>query len=410
MTEHVENTGPLKGIRVFDMSRILAGPSATQILGDMGAEILKIEKPGQGDDTRKWGPPFVKDASGKDTTESSYYLSANRNKKSLALDFTTPEGLAIAKQLIGTCDILFENYKAGSLEKYGLGYEQLKAEFPKLIYCSLTGFGHDGPYKDLAGYDFLIQGMGGIMSLTGPADGMPHKIGVAYCDLLTGLYALNGILAALYHREKTGQGQFIDIALLDSQVATLSNAGQYYLTSGKVTPRMGNAHPTIVPYEAFRAQDGDIILAIGNDKQFAEFCAFAGRSELSADAKFATNANRVRNRAEIVPVVAQIIAQHTQKYWIENLEKRGVPCGPVNTLDKVFNDPQVVARGMVTEMAHGVSPDPVALIASPLRFSKTPVSYRHAPPMLGANTDEILSNELKLTPDEILNLRHKGVV
>lgn len=410
MTEHVENTGPLKGIRVFDMSRILAGPSATQILGDMGAEILKIEKPGQGDDTRKWGPPFVKDASGKDTTESSYYLSANRNKKSLALDFTTPEGLAIAKQLIGTCDILFENYKAGSLEKYGLGYEQLKAEFPKLIYCSLTGFGHDGPYKDLAGYDFLIQGMGGIMSLTGPADGMPHKIGVAYCDLLTGLYALNGILAALYHREKTGEGQFIDIALLDSQVATLSNAGQYYLTSGKVTPRMGNAHPTIVPYEAFRAQDGDIILAIGNDKQFAEFCAFAGRSELSADAKFATNANRVRNRAEIVPVVAQIIAQHTQKYWIENLEKRGVPCGPVNTLDKVFNDPQVVARSMVTEMAHGASPDPVALIASPLRFSKTPVSYRHAPPMLGANTDEILSNELKLTPDEILNLRHKGVV
>lgn len=410
MTEHVENTGPLKGIRVFDMSRILAGPSATQILGDMGAEILKIEKPGQGDDTRKWGPPFVKDASGKDTTESSYYLSANRNKKSLALDFTTPEGLAIAKKLIGTCDILFENYKAGSLEKYGLGYEQLKAEFPKLIYCSLTGFGHDGPYKDLAGYDFLIQGMGGIMSLTGPADGMPHKIGVAYCDLLTGLYALNGILAALYHREKTGQGQFIDIALLDSQVATLSNAGQYYLTSGKVTPRMGNAHPTIVPYEAFRAQDGDIILAVGNDKQFAEFCAFAGRSDLAADAKFATNANRVRNRAEIVPVVAQIIAQHSQKYWIENLEKRGVPCGPVNTLDKVFGDPQVQARGMVTEMAHDASPTPVKLIASPLRFSATPVSYRHAPPMLGANTDEILADELKMTPDEILNLRHKGVV
>lgn len=410
MTEHVENTGPLKGIRVFDMSRILAGPSATQILGDMGAEILKIEKPGQGDDTRKWGPPFVKEASGKDTTESSYYLSANRNKKSLSLDFTTPEGLAIAKKLIGTCDILFENYKAGSLEKYGLGYEQLKAEFPKLIYCSLTGFGHDGPYKDLAGYDFLIQGMGGIMSLTGPADGMPHKIGVAYCDLLTGLYALNGILAALYHREKTGQGQFIDIALLDSQVATLSNAGQYYLTSGKVTPRMGNAHPTIVPYEAFRAQDGDIILAVGNDKQFAEFCAFAGRSELAANEKFATNANRVRNRAEIVPVVAQIIAQHSQKYWIENLEKRGVPCGPVNTLDKVFNDPQVQARGMVTEMAHDASPDPVKLIASPLRFSATPVSYRHAPPMLGANTDEILSTELKMTPDEILNLRHKGVV
>ncbi|HYD17697.1 MAG TPA: CaiB/BaiF CoA-transferase family protein [Patescibacteria group bacterium] len=410
MTDIVENTGPLKGIRVFDMSRILAGPSATQILGDMGAEVLKIEKPGQGDDTRKWGPPFVKDASGADTTESSYYLSANRNKKSLSLDFTTPEGLAIAKKLIGTCDILFENYKAGSLDKYGLGYAQLKADFPRLIYCSLTGFGHNGPYKDLAGYDFLIQGMGGIMSLTGPADGMPHKIGVAYCDLLTGLYALNGILAALYHREKTGKGQFIDIALLDSQVATLSNAGQYYLTSGKVTPRMGNAHPTIVPYEAFRAKDGDIILAIGNDKQFAAFCDFAARPELAADPKFAENKNRVRNRAEIVPLVAEIIAQQPQRYWIENLEQRGVPCGPVNTLDKVFNDPQVQARGMVTEMPHAATPAPVKLIASPLRFSETPVSYRHAPPMLGANTDEILTSELDMSPAEIQKLRSKGVL
>ena len=259
MKKDIPNHGPLTGIRVFDMTRILAGPSATQILGDMGAEVIKIEKPGAGDDTRKWGPPFVTDADGKNTSESAYYLSANRNKKSIALDFTTPEGVVTAKKLIGNCEILVENYKDGSLDKYGLSYAQLKEEFPNLIYCSITGFGHDGPYKDLAGYDFLMQGMGGIMSLTGPADGEPYKIGVAQTDLITGLYALNGILAALYHREKTGEGQFIDVALLDCQIAALSNAGQYYLTSGKVTPRMGNAHPTIVPYEAFAASDLSLI-------------------------------------------------------------------------------------------------------------------------------------------------------
>ncbi len=410
MNAVVENKGPLKGVRVFDMTRILAGPSATQILGDFGADIFKIEKPGQGDDTRKWGPPYVKDAEGADSNESSYYLSANRNKKSLSLDFTTPDGLKIAKQLLSTCDILFENYKAGSLEKYGLGYEQLKKEFPRLIYCSLTGFGHDGPYKDLAGYDFLIQGMGGIMSLTGPADGLPHKIGVAYTDLLTGLYALNGILAALYHREKTGEGQFIDIALLDTQVATLSNAGQYYLTSGKVTPRMGNAHPTIVPYEVFEASDGYIILAIGNDKQFQEFCIFAERPELYQDARFTENKNRVRNRDILIPTIREMIAAKPRDYWMKNLEKRGVPCGPVNFLDDVFSDPQVKARGMVTEMPHAVSPEPVKLIANPLRFSASPVSYRHAPPTLGEDTDAILKDELHLSANDIANLRSKGIV
>lgn len=410
MTGPVENTGPLKGIRVFDMSRILAGPSATQILGDMGADIIKIEKPKEGDDTRKWGPPYVQDASGADTTESSYYLSANRNKKSLTLDFTKPEGQELAKKLIAKSDILFENYKAGTLDKYGLGYEQLKKEFPRLIYCSLTGFGHDGPYRDLAGYDYLVQGMGGIMSLTGPADGEPCKIGVAYTDLLAGLYALNGILAALYHREKTGKGQFIDIALLDAQVAALSNAGQYYLTSGKVTPRMGNAHPTIVPYETFMAKDGYIVLATGNDRHFAEFCAFAGKPELARDERFAENKNRVRNRNLIVPVVRELIAQHSMQYWSENLMKRGVPCGPVNGLDKVFADPQVQARQMVISMPHPVSPGPVKLIASPLRFSETPVSYRHAPPTLGKDTDEILTNELSLSPADISTLRNQGVV
>ncbi len=397
MKKDIPNHGPLTGIRVFDMTRILAGPSATQILGDMGAEVIKIEKPGAGDDTRKWGPPFVTDANGKNTSESAYYLSANRNKKSVALDFTTPEGLATAKKLIGTCDILVENYKAGSLDKYGLSYAQLKEEFPKLIYCSITGFGHDGPYKDLAGYDFLIQGMGGIMSLTGPADGEPYKIGVAQTDLITGLYALNGILAALYHREKTGDGQFIDVALLDCQIAALSNAGQYYLTSGKVTPRMGNAHPTIVPYEAFATADGYIILAIGNDKQFRDFCAFANRPELADDPRFAQNQNRVINRDVIVPIVRDIIAGNTQKYWIENLEKRGVPCGPVNTLDQVFADPQVQARGTVIDIDHPLSPTPEKLIANPLKFSATPVTYRHAPPVLGADTDEILQTLAKIS-------------
>ena len=410
MTAGVENTGPLKGVRVFDMTRILAGPSATQVLGDLGADILKIEKPGAGDDTRKWGPPFLKNAKGEDTAESAYYLSANRNKRSLSLDFTQDEGLDLAKKLIGTCDILVENYKAGSLDKYGLGYAQLKEEFPRLIYCSVTGFGHDGPYHERAGYDFLIQGMGGLMSITGPADGEPCKVGVAYTDLLTGLYALNGILAALYHREKTGRGQFIDIALLDAQVAALSYAGQYYLTTGDVQPRMGNAHATIVPYETFLAKDGHIILAIGNDRQFAIFCALAGRPDLSADPRFAENSARVKNRGILVPIIRALVSRETQDYWIDNLESRGVPCGPVNAVDKVFADPQVKARGMVVPMRHNAAAADLKLIANPLRFSDTPVSYRRAPPALGEDTDDILTMELAMTPADISNLRNKGVV
>lgn len=410
MTTHSKNTGPLKGVRVFDMTRILAGPSATQILGDYGADIIKIEKPGQGDDTRGWGPPYLQDADGQDTSESSYYLSANRNKRSLALDFTKPEGLAIAKKLIGSCDILFENYKVGTLDKYGLGYDQLKKEFPRLIYCSLTGFGHTGPYKDRAGYDFLIQGMGGIMSLTGPVEGPPYKIGVAKSDLICGLYALSGILAALYHREKTGEGQLIDLSLLDTQVATLSNAGQYYLTSGKVTPRMGNAHPTIVPYEVFNTTDGYIILAVGNDSQFKNFCECAERPDLWQDARFTQNRNRVKNRDVLLPILRDIIAQKPQGWWMAELEKRGVPCGPVNNLDQVFSDPQVQARGMVTDVDHPLAPNPVATIANPMKFSKTPVSYRHAPPVLGADTADILSKELSLNDEEINQLREKGVV
>jgi crotonobetainyl-CoA:carnitine CoA-transferase CaiB-like acyl-CoA transferase len=405
-----KNTGPLRGVRVFDMTRILAGPSATQILGDFGADILKIEKPGMGDDTRKWGPPYVQDEDGRDTSESAYYLSANRNKKSVTLDFTTPDGLAIAKKLIATCDIFFENFKAGSLDKYGLGYAQLKEEFPRLIYCSVTGFGHSGPYKDRAGYDFLIQGMGGIMSLTGPADGEPYKIGVAQTDLITGLYALSGILAALYHREKTGEGQFIDIALLDSQVAALSNAGQYYLTSGRVTPRMGNAHPTIVPYEAFMASDGYIILAVGNDKQFRDFCDVAGCHDLASDPRFAENKNRVINRAVLTPIIQGIIRQRTQTQWIDALEKRFVPCGPVNTLDQVFAHEQVIARGTVIDMPHPLSPKPEKMIANPVRFSASPVSYRLSPPTAGAHTDEVLKQELSMNDSDIEQLKKNGVV
>lgn len=402
--------GPLKGVRVFDMSRVLAGPSATQILGDLGAEIIKIEKPGEGDDTRKWGPPFLRDKDGRDTSESSYYLSANRNKKSVTLDYTKPEGLAIAKRLLASSDILFENYKTGTMEKHGLGYEQIKKEFPRLIYCSLTGFGHTGPYKDRPGYDYLIQGMGGIMSLNGPPEGEPYKMPIAYTDIMTGLYSLTGILAALYHREKTGQGQFIDISLLDTQVAVLSNAAQYYLTGGTITPRMGNAHLTIVPYEVFRASDGYIILAVGNDKQYQDFCVFAGKPELYQDPRFTENKNRVRNRKILVPIVRNIIAQHPGLYWISGLEKKGVPCGPVNTLDKVFADPQVQARSMTVKMQHPAAPDPVTLISSPLRLSETPVSYRRAPPVLGGDTRDVLKETLSLTEDEIERLKKAGVV
>lgn len=406
----VKNTGPLKGIRVFDMSRVLAGPSAAQTLGDLGADIIKVEKPLEGDDTRKWGPPYLKDKDGKDTSESAYYLCANRNKKSLTLDFTKPEGLALAKKLIAKSDILLENYKTGSLDRHELGYEHLKKDFPRLIYCSLTGFGHTGPYKNRGGYDYMVQAMGGIMSLTGPADGEPCKMAIAYTDIMTGHYALTGILAALYHREKTGQGQFIDISLLDTQVGVLYNIGQNYLTSGEVPKRMGNAHASIVPYQVFEATDGHIVLAVGNDRQFHDFCAFAGKPEIAADPRFAENKNRVRNREILVPMIRDLIAQHPIDYWTTGLEAKGVPCGPVNTLDRVFADPQVKARNMTCTMQHPASPDPVTLISNPLVFSETPVSYRLAPPMLGAHTDEILKTELSMSDDDISTLRQKGVV
>lgn len=389
-----KNTGPLAGIKVLDMSRILAGPSATQILGDLGADVVKVERPGMGDDTRKWGPPYVQKPDGTDSTESAYYLSCNRNKRSIAVDYTNDEGRALIQKLARKADIVIENFKTGTLARYGLDYDTLKKNNPGLIYCSLTGFGQTGPYADRAGYDFLVQGMGGIMSLTGPPEGEPYKTGVAIADLMAGMYALTGILAALHHRNNTGEGQLIDVALLDTQIAWLSNAAQYYLTGGKVTPRMGNAHPTIVPYEAFAASDGYIVLAIGNDDQFRKFCDFAGRADLHQDARYTKNADRVRNRETLIPVVREIISKKSQKHWIDALEKIGVPCGPVNNLAQVFADPQVQARKMTVDMPHPDSTEPVTLIANPLGMSQTPVSYRHAPPKLGEHSEEILKGWL----------------
>jgi len=405
MTQHDDQqSSALAGLRILDMSRILAGPSATQLLGDLGADVVKIERPEAGDDTRKWGPPFVKDGTGNNTSESSYYLSANRNKRSIAIDFTQPEGRDLLLQLMAKADVVIENYRTGTLARYGLGYEDLKEQFPGLIYCSLTGFGQTGPYRDKSGYDFLIQGMGGIMSLTGSEQegGTPYKTGVAIVDLMAGMYAVTGILAALHHRDKTGQGQFVDVALLDTQVAWLSNAAQYYLTGGTVTPRMGNAHPTIVPYEVFPAADGHMILAIGNDKQFAAFCHFAKCEELATDTRFKTNQARVENRKILVPLLREITMKQPQQFWIDNLEKIDVPCGPVNNLEQVFDNPQVQARDMVIKMAHPLSPDQVKLLGCPLKLSKTPAQYRYAPPVLDQHHDEILRDWLGA------NTRQKG--
>lgn len=406
----MQQIGALSGIKVLDLSRILAGPSATQVLGDLGADVVKIEKPGEGDDTRSWGPPYLKDANGQDTTESAYYLSANRNKRSLTLDFTTREGQTLAQQLIAKADILIENYKVGTLAKYGLDYASAQKINPRLIYCSLTGFGQTGPAAGRAGYDFMIQGMGGIMSLTGEPDGQPVKVGVAIADLMAGMYAATGILAALHAREKTGRGQQVDIALLDTQIAWLANLGQYYLTSHTLPPRMGNAHATIVPYEAFATADGHVILAIGNDSQFAKFSQFAGYPHLADDPLFKSNSDRVCNRAVLVPLVRTIMLSKSKAEWLSGLEQLGVPCGPINRLDEVFADEQVKARGMTTTLPHPLTPEPVELMASPLKLSETPVTYRHAPPPLGQHSAEILEEWLGLDKITITQLQTSGAI
>jgi crotonobetainyl-CoA:carnitine CoA-transferase CaiB-like acyl-CoA transferase len=401
--------GPLQGFRVLDLSRILAGPWASQMLADLGAEVIKIERPGSGDDTRAWGPPYMPDESGAATTETAYFHGANRGKKSLCIDMGSPRGQALIRDLVKHCDVLVENFKVGGLARYGLDYESLKAINPKLVYCSITGFGQTGPYAARAGYDFMIQAMGGMMSVTGEADGQPMKIGVALADILTGLYAANAIQAALIHQQKTGQGQYIDMALLDVQVATLANQAMNYLASGNNPRRLGNAHPNIVPYQAFETADGYMILAVGNDAQFERFCDLAGYPELAADERFQKNSNRVRHRETLVPQVSAIMQTKTSADWIELLNARGIPCGPINDLEQVFADPQVRHRGMQLELEHPVAGS-VASVANPIRLSQTPIEYDLAPPLLGQHSDEVLQNILGLDADAIADLRANAII
>ena len=387
----------LQGVKVLDLSRVLAGPWCGQLLADLGADVVKVERPGAGDDTRAWGPPWLKDADGADTSDAAYYFCANRNKRSVAIDIATPDGQALVRRLAMAADVVLENFKVGALAKYGLGYEQLHARFPGLVYCSITGFGQTGPYAQRAGYDFLIQGMGGLMSITGRAEGEdgagPQKVGVALTDVLTGLYATVGVLAALAHRDRTGEGQHIDLALLDVQVACLANQTANHLIGGMIPRRMGNAHPNIVPYQDFPTADGDMILAVGNDGQFAKLCEVLGRPEWHADARFATNAARVAHRAELIPLLRQATVLRTTRAWIAALEAAGVPCGPINRLDEVFADPQVIARGLRIDLPHARA-GTVPGVANPLRLSASPVAYDRGPPLLGEHTTQVLDQWL----------------
>ncbi len=403
--------GPLSGIRIFDMTRILAGPTATQILADLGADVIKIERPGTGDDVRAWGPPYLKDKEGREQPrESVYFNAANRNKRSITLNLAAREGQELALKLIAKSDVLFENYKTGDLAKYGLAYAQLKDRFPRLVYCSLTGFGQTGPYSDRAGFDLVVQGMGGIMSITGPDGGEPAKVGVGIADVMTGMYSNIAILSALRHRDATGQGQHIDMALLDCQVAWLINEGMNYLHTGNIPKAWGTAHATIVPYQAYPTADGHFILAVGNDRQFRAFCEFAGQPALADDPRFLTNALRVANRAACDAAVKALTAKHPSDYWIEGLSKRAVPCGPVNTIDKVFADPQVKARNMVVEIPHSATGKPERYIASPIKLSETPVEYRRGAPMVGEHTEQVLGELLGMDEAAVAKLRAGGVV
>lgn len=385
----------LSGVRVLDLSRILAGPSAAQLLGDLGADVVKVEKPGEGDDTRKWGPPFVKDADGQPTSESAYYLCANRNKRSIEIDIASADGQDLIMRLLENADILVENYKVGGLSSYGLAYDQIKERFPRLVYCSITGFGQTGPYATRAGYDFLIQGMGGIMSLTGEPEGQPMKVGVGIADVMTGMYASVGILAALRHRDQTGKGQQIDVSLLDTQVAWLINAGTSYLNSKETPVRLGNGHPNIVPYQVFPTADDPIIIAAGNDSQFKKLCQIADITDVAEDPKYATNVSRVMNRQEVVDIVTAALQKKSRAYWLTACEQVGVPCGPVNNLEQVFNDPHLQHRGAEVRMHHPLAGSgEVSLIANPLKLSETPVQYRHTPPIRNQHEQEILRDWL----------------
>jgi crotonobetainyl-CoA:carnitine CoA-transferase CaiB-like acyl-CoA transferase len=405
--------GPLSHLTVLDLSRVLAGPWCTQLLADLGATVIKIEKPGSGDDTRGWGPPFLKDSAGNDTSEAAYYLACNRGKHSVAIDFTHPDGRDLVRALARDADVVVENYKVGGLARYGLDCGSLAALNPRLVYCSITGFGQTGPYADRAGYDFIIQGMGGFMSITGERDdlpgGGPQKAGIAISDLMTGMYASTAILAAIAQREVSGRGQYIDTALFDTMVAMMAVMDMNYLVGGKPPGRAGNAHQNIVPYEVFRCADGHLILGVGNDSQFAKFCAIAGTPEWAVDPRFAKNADRVNNRGTLVPMVAAAILARPQRAWLEALERAGVPCGPINTLDQVFADPQVAARGMQFALPHPLA-GTVPQVGNPLRFSATPIVYDRPPPLLGAHTAAVLRERLALTDAAIALLAARGVI
>ena len=405
--------GPLSHIRVLDLSRVLAGPWAAQNLGDLGAEVIKVERPGAGDDTRGWGPPFLKDGAGKDTKDAAYYASVNRNKKSITLDLSKPEGQAIAREIAAKSAVLIENYKVGTLKRYGLGYEDLKKANPGLVYCSVTGFGQDGPYAPRPGYDFIFQGMGGLMSITGERDGQPgagpQKVGIAITDVLTGMYASVAILAALTHRERTGEGQYIDCALLDTIVAFNANQIVSYFCSGRIPIRYGNAHAQVVPYEVFPTSDGHIILAIGNDGQFKRFCEIAGCPQLADEERFKTNSQRIVHRAELIPLIAEVMRTRSKQEWIAALEEATVPCGPINNMKEVFEDPQVKHRQLRVDIPHpsgGTAP----VVASPMRLSQTPVEYRFAPPLLGEHNEEIYRGLLGKSATELARLKSAGIV
>jgi crotonobetainyl-CoA:carnitine CoA-transferase CaiB-like acyl-CoA transferase len=406
-----EQAGALSGIRVLDLSRVLAGPSCTQLLADLGADVIKVERPGIGDETRTWGPPFVKDSDGEETTESGYYLSANRNKRSVTINIAKPEGAALVRKMLTTCDVMIENFKVGGLAKYGLAYDDLKDEFPSLVYCSITGFGQTGPYADRPGYDMMAQGMGGLISMTGEPGRPPVKVPVAINDVMTGMYAGVALLAALRHRDATGIGQHIDLGLLDVQVAWLYNQGLNYLTGGEVPQRLGTAHPNTVPYQAFETADGFVIVAANNDEQFKRFCEFAGCTELLEDPRFVTNPDRIRNRDHVTQTVAAIIKAHPSRHWIEGLERAKVSCSPINTLDQVFDDPGVLARDMKISMPHPLAgTERVDLIGNPIKLSQTPVAYRRPPPTLGQHTDEVLQEILGLDEDERNRLKAAGLI
>jgi formyl-CoA transferase len=412
-TLHNKTATSLSQLRVLDLTRVLAGPWCSQNLADLGAEVIKVERPGNGDDTRSWGPPYLKDQAGNPSSEAAYYLAANRGKHAITVDIATPEGQDIIRALSLQSDVILENYKVGQLKKYGLDYASLSQLKPDLVYCSITGFGQDGPYAPRAGYDFIIQGMGGLMSLTGERDdlpgGGPQKAGVAITDLMTGMYASIAVLAALRHRDRTGEGQYIDMALLDVQIAMLANMGANYLQSDQVPQRWGNAHPNIVPYQSFATSDSHIIVAAGNDKQYRNFVQIGGRGELAEDARFLTNPLRVQHRETLIPLLAEMVKSRSKAEWITALEAAGVPCGPINNLEEVFHDPQVQARQMQVEMPHPIA-GKVQLVGSPMKLSKTPVQYEQAPPLLGQHTESCLKNLLQFDDDKIANLKARGII